>query len=554
MSQNLRRHRFANQMALGIPAGSNFKLGLFVAALQALCAVALMGFSAWLISRAAEQPPVMYLMVAVVCVRAFALGRASFRYGERLLLHNAAFRHMAQLRPRLFAKLIPLAPAGLGANRAEAVTRLVNDVDETQNLALRVLAPVIQAATVVAVTVAYLYFVVPLAALQILLWCLVAIGIALPLSTWLANRANNSQAFERADLNHQTLTLIENIDVLQAYQWLPAQLDTIREVQDKLNRLARQQALSSGLGQSLFLICAALATGGSAYFAALTLVTQDSLPRVMLAVFALVPIAVFDTLNALQPVLGQLRRYRVSANRVLDILDSKPDALIAEPETATNALDHFANLELKYVSAKYPGAAATAVSGLNLQLQPAQTLLLSGPSGAGKSTVANVLLGFLNPVAGEYLINGTPRQTFSGESLRKVIGYQEQNPTIFGGTLRTNLLLAKPAATDSELWAALERVKLASMFEAREGLDTQLGERGFAISGGEAQRVALARMLLADFQVLIFDEPTANVDPETGDALIEDLLALASVELGKSCIFISHDERFESLVDQVVRL
>jgi ATP-binding cassette subfamily C protein CydC len=92
------------------------------------------------------------------------------------------------------------------------------------------------------------------------------------------------------------------------------------------------------------------------------------------------------------------------------------------------------------------------------------------------------------------------------------------------------------------------------MFEAREGLDTQLGERGFAISGGEAQRVALARMLLADFQVLIFDEPTANVDPETGDALIEDLLALASVELGKSCIFISHDERFESLVDQVVRL
>lgn len=547
------KQRLITQLELGVPAGFEFKLGLLVASLQALSAVALMGFSAWLISRAAEQPPVMYLMVAVVAVRGFALGRASFRYVERLLLHNAAFKLMAELRPTLFAKLIPLAPAGLGANRSEVVTRLVNDVDETQNLSLRILSPIFQSGAVLLVTVGYLYFQVPYSALVIMLWCLAAILIALPLSTWLANRTNRSLAQERAMLNDSTMTLIENIDVLQAFGWLPAQLNQINSAQKQLNRAARMQALSAGVGQSLFLICAAFATGGSVYFAAKAQANLLLDPR-MLAVFALVPIAVFDTLTALQPVLGLLQRYRVSANRVLEVLQSEPSPELCEPISATGTPNGFRSLELNKVSIRYPLQNKLAVQNISLQITPGQNLLIAGPSGAGKSSVASVLLGLLNPVDGEYLVNGLPRQLVAGDELRKLVGYQEQNPTIFSGSLRTNLLLAKPEATDADLWQVLERVKLASMFEQRQGLQTELGERGFAISGGEAQRIALARMFLANFAVMIFDEPTSSVDPETAKELVGDLVAIAKADSTRACIFISHDPQFLGLVDNTLRI
>lgn len=533
-------------LRLGLPTGNDFKLGLLMAAFQALSALALMGFSAWLISRASEMPPVMYLNMAIVGVRGFALGRAAFRYAERLLLHNSAFRLMSDLRPRVFAKLIPLAPAGLGANRADTVTRLVTDVDEAQNLSLRILSPVVQAVMVSAATVSYFWITVPAAGMWVLACIIAAVCLALPLASWLATTANSSIAVDRSSLNQRTMVLVENLDVLDSFGWLPEHREGIVQAQHQLTRTSRHQALAAGLSQSLFLVCATLATAGAAYFAGLE-VEQSSLPGVMLAVFALVPVALFDTLTALQPVTGVWQRYRASASRVLDILESTPDSLIAEGSGTANPTS-FTQLKFINLSAKYPGQSSMAVSGVNLTVNAGQNLLITGASGSGKSTIANVLLGFLNPLAGEYLIDGTPSSQVSPDSLRRLIGYQEQSPTIFTGTLRTNLLLAKPDATDDELWQSLRRVKLADTFERREGLDTKLGERGHAISGGEAQRVALARSILADFKVLVFDEPTANVDSETAGELAADLLAIAKNESTRASVFISHDPVFKNAV------
>lgn len=572
MSKQLPKHNQAslkNLLHLGLPAGNDFKLGLLMAALQAISALSLMGFSAWLISRASEMPPVMYLNLAIVGVRGFALGRAAFRYTERLLLHNSAFRLMSDLRPRVFAKLIPLAPAGLGANRADTVTRLVTDVDEAQNLSLRILPPIVQAVMVSAATVGFFWLTVPAAGMWVLACILAAAFLALPLASRLATAANANIAGDRSRLNQRTMSLIENLEVIDSFGWLPEHQEGIVQAQNQLIKVSHRQALAAGVGQSLFLACATFATAGAAYFAGLQVsraaeqgtlpsLIPSAIPGVMLAVFALVPMALFDTLTALQPIAGVWQRYRSGASRVLDILESKPDPLIAEGVGTANP-GTLKSLQLRNVSAKYPGQASMAVSDVNLTVNTGENVLITGASGRGKSTIANLLLGFLNPVAGEYVIDGTPSSEIAPGSLRSLIGYQEQNPTIFTGTLKANLLLAKPDATDEELWKALGRVKLAATFEKREGLETQLGERGHAISGGEAQRVALARSILADFKVLVFDEPTANVDPETAFELAKDLLEIAKSDTSRASVFISHDQIFTSdvfakLVDSTLNI
>ena len=541
------------QFALGVPRERGFALGLVVSGLQAACAVALMAVSAWLISRAAQQPPVLYLQIAVVLVRGFALGRASFRYLERILLHNSAFKMLGTLRPKVFAALIPLAPAGLTTmNRGQTVSRLVTDVDEIQNFALRVLSPLVQSLTVAVLSVVFFAVVSPGSAVVLLLCLLAAFVIAIPISTGLAAAANGTNNSYRRKLAGDTLDLLENLAVLEAYGWSAAMRARIGRSEASLLRIANRQATSAGVGQALLSLLATVATFGSAVLGAQA-VESGALPGVMLAALALVPMAVFDVISASQAVLLSWQRYQESAANLLDLMNTKPDSTILVTD-GTQQLPKFKNLALKNVTASYPGALSPAIDGFELTLSRGETVLLQGPSGGGKSTVANVLLRFLEPTAGQYLINGKSVQGFMADDIRAAVGYIEQRPTIFLGTLRANLLIGNPQATDAQLWRVLERVSLRETFEAREGLDTQLGERGTAVSGGEAQRIALARALLADFSVLIFDEPTSNVDPLVADALLEDLLAIAKANKNRAVLLISHLPQHETLVDRVVRL
>lgn len=531
---------FGELIRLGLPKQKGFKLGLFVSVLQGISAVALMATSAWLISRAAEQPPIMFLNIAVVLVRGFALGRAFFRYTERLVLHNAAFAMLTELRPRLFAKLIPLAPAGLGrANRADTVTKLVNDVDEIQNLPLRVIAPLLQSTAVSLLTVGALAWLNPGSGASLLIALLLAVFVALPVSARASVASNAKAAQIRADLNVASATFVENLEVLQAYGWVEDQLKLVSDAQQETLKLSRDQAITAGLGAGMFSALAAVATAASAYFGGIAVQAQQT-PGVMLAVFALVPLAVFDILQNVQPAIGAWQRYKASANRVHELLtDEVPTELAVSKGSAP--LDQIRSIEVRDLTAKYPGTENPASRPGSFSLHAGQSLLLQGPSGSGKSTTALVLSGLLNPAGGSYLINGEPADSFLAGSVSARIGYLEQTPVVFMGSLRTNLLIAAPETTDTDLWAVLERVNLAETFRAREGLDTELGERGVAISGGEAQRMALARALLANFEVLIFDEPTANVDPATAEQLWADLLGTLKSDNSKMAIFISHE-------------
>ncbi len=541
-----------NLIKLGLPKSKTFGVGLLVSVLQGLSAVALLATSAWLISRAAEHPPVMYLMIAVVGVRGFALGRSAFRYAERIFLHDAAFRMLSTTRPRIFRKLIPFAPAGLGfESRGDILTKIGADTDSLQNLPLRVIAPLVQAGVVALLTVLGVAVLLPSAAIIFLLTVLTAAFIALPISSAVSKQAERKQADTLAKHASKSLDYMEHLDILVAYGWIDSALRELKKIDEVSLVHAKQKALSAGVGQALFSITATLATIGTSYFGAQS-VSQGSQPGVMLAVFVLVPLALFDVFLTLQPVMNSWRIYKASAMRISEIETRNiPDVL--KPGFGTKTLSGFTSLELNDISIAYPTGGAV-LDRVSFKLSAGETLAITGPSGSGKSTLALALVRFLSLQSGSYLINGKLVDEYSEDSIHRTIGLVEQNPNVFLGNVRDNLLLAKQDATDAEIWKVLQKVGLHEIFSLRQGLTTELGDRGVLISGGEAQRLALARALLADFSVIILDEPTANVDQIYGFQLVSELLTAAKEESNRAIVLITHDSNLSSLANQQISL
>ncbi|MFM6939070.1 MAG: amino acid ABC transporter ATP-binding/permease protein, partial [Rhodoluna sp.] len=375
--------------------------------------------------------------------------------------------------------------------------------------------------------------------------------VAVPLSARMSSRADALISPLKAKIAEQSIDLLENQDVYLAYGWMSHQRADFLATDIDLRKAQSRIAVASGLGLSLFSIFGNLAMLSGAWFGA-NAVQEGAVPGAFLAVFMLLPMAVFEVVQAAQPVVSAWRRYRVSAARVGELLNREVP-LALDVESGEVALDSFESLQIRTGSVRYPDSHRQAFSGLELELHRGEVVLLAGESGAGKSSVAMVLARLLNLEAGAFAINGLEVSKYSMESVRSKIVYLEQVPTVFLGDVRANLALAKPGAMDGELIAALEAVGLWGMFSQREGLSTFLGDRGVAISGGEAQRLALARAILASFEVLILDEPTANLDRVTADSLIHDFVEIARVS-GRTILLISHEERYRSLVDREIRL
>ncbi|MEO0027473.1 MAG: thiol reductant exporter subunit CydC, partial [Actinomycetota bacterium] len=328
----------------------------------------------------------------------------------------------------------------------------------------------------------------------------------------------------------------------------PQRLEEIKSTDHRLAAQANRTAVAAGIGQSLVSALSGISVFGMAYFGAKS-VDSGHNPGVTLAVFALLPLAVYEIVQAAQPAISAFNRYRAAAKSLSRFIDHQIPVELDVPEGELT-LDKIQSIELRGVTANYPGG-PSVLRGFNIKLARGEKLLLHGNSGTGKSTIANILVKFLAPSAGEYLINGKPASIFSSDSVRKLIGLIEQNPVIFIGSVRDNLVLANNEAQDSELVKVLVKVGLWQMFVQREGLDTQLGERGVFISGGEAQRLAVARALLANFEVLIMDEPTANVDRATAAPLVKELLEAGS---GKTILLITHDSELGSLTNRSLHL
>jgi ATP-binding cassette subfamily C protein CydC len=525
-------------------------------------AVALLAVSAWLIVRASEQPPVLYLSAAVVGVRFFAISRAVFRYLERLSGHDAALRQLASTRADLIRRLVPLAPDGLArTRRGSMLGALVDDVDDLQNLPLRVVQPLVSSALVAVGAVVLVAFVWWPAALT-LLACLALAALVATLWGWAAGaRAERSIAPLRARLADAVLDHLGSLDVLSAFGAAEQSRARIAAADAALRRAVVRRA---GAQAGTAALVSLLAGVGSiaALAAAAPGISSGMLGGPWLAVVVLVPMAVFEVFAAVPLAAASWRQVRASAERIADAVPASPPAALVHEHVAPTGIapELGDGIRLRGASVRWPDTSVSPVSGsaaapslhdIDLDIRPGERVLVMGSSGAGKTTLAHALVRFLE-TDGAYEVGGRSVHDVAGDDVRLTVGLCEQQPMLFDEDIRQNLLFARETSSDADLEAALDRVGLGSWLRERGGLDARVGERGALVSGGQAQRIALARALLRGFPVLVLDEPTAGVDPAASDLLLADLLG--AVRADQAVVVISHVAVPEGLVDRVVRI
>ncbi|MEE6387215.1 thiol reductant ABC exporter subunit CydC [Microbacterium paraoxydans] len=549
MSETTRSDRVRAVLRLAQPPFRRFLPGLIWGVLSATAAVSLLAVSGWLIVSASIVDSLVPLSIAVVGVRFFAVTRAVTRYLERLSGHDAALRQLATTRSDMVRRLIPLSPAGLGAtDRGQVLAALVDDVENLQNLPLRVVQPLAVSGVVAVGAVGFLAFVSPPAALTLAVCLLVAALAAVGLGWIFGSRAEAAVSARRAEVSAALVDYFGSLDVLLAFGAEAQARERIRVADAALRRVVGRASLAQAVAAGVVSLMAGAASVWALAVAAPGL-AAGAIDAPWLAVAVLVPMVVFEVFGAVPIAAASWRSVRASAERIVDVLPER-----MPPELRTDAgedveVDGVPALTLRGATAHWPGGAA-ALTGIDLDLAPGERVLVSGASGAGKSSLAAALVGFLR-VDGEYRIGDLDAAALSGPSLRRVVGLCEQQPQLFDEDVRQNLLFARDTATDEELLAVLDRVGLAAWVRERGGLDARVGDRGALVSGGQAQRIALARALLRGFPVLVLDEPTAGVDPEASDALLRDLLRATGEQ---SVLLISHVAPPAGTVDRVVRI
>ncbi|MGW7407912.1 thiol reductant ABC exporter subunit CydD [Streptomyces sp. NPDC054833] len=540
----------ARVRALAGPRRGRLALALLLGSLALGSAVGLMATSGWLISRASQQPPVLYLMVAVTATRAFGIGRAVFRYAERLVSHDAVLRMLADTRVAVYRRLERLAPAGLRtARRGDLLSRLVADVDALQDYWLRWLLPAGVAVAVSAGSVAFTAWLVPGAGAALAAGLLAA-GIGVPLLTGaVARRDERRLAPARGDLATRVTDLLTGTAELTVAGALPARTDAARRADGTLTRIASRAATATALGDGLTALISGLTVAATALLGAQA-VAGGRLDGVAMAVVVLIPLAAFEAVLGLPVAVRYRQRVRRSAERVYEILDA-PEP-VREPERPRQAPASPFPVVVKGLAARYSGQHREALTGLDLALEEGRRVAVVGPSGSGKTTLAQVLLRFLDPSAGSYTLAGVDAYALDGDDVRRLVGLCAQDAHLFDSSVRENLLLAKKDATEAELRDALARARLLDWADGLpDGLDTLVGEHGARLSGGQRQRLALARALLADFPVLVLDEPAEHLDLPTADALTADLLAATE---GRTTLLITHRLAGLDAVDEVIVL
>jgi thiol reductant ABC exporter CydC subunit len=454
------------------------------------------------------------------------------------------------MRVTAYRRLERLAPAGLPAFRSgDLVSRLVADVDGIADRWLRVLLPYATAAVAGAGTVCFVALLLPSAALVLAVSLVVAAVVAPWAACVAARQAERRIAPRRGELAVASLDLLRGCAELVAFGAAEAGLERAAAADRALSQAEGRSATGRGIAAAV----TALAAGASVW-ASLVLgvpaVRSGALPGVALAVLVLTPLAAHEVFGALAPAAQQLPRIRGSAARVQAVL-RHPDP-VREPASYRLEPAPPYDLRIEGLSARWDPAGPDVLSGIDLNVPAGRRVAIVGPSGAGKTTLAMVLLRFLDPSAGRVTLAGTDITSLEGDSVRRIVGLCAQDAHVFDTTLGENLRLARRGATDEQVRSALGRAGLLGWVEGLPaGLDTDVGEHGVRLSGGQRQRLSLARVLLADFPVLVLDEPTEHLDEQTADELTTDLLAAAE---GRTILLITHRRAGLDQVDEVVRI
>ncbi len=519
--------------------------------------IALTATSGWLIVAASHRPIILTLLAVIVAVRAFGIARPVLRYVERVRSHDAALDLLARRRVAAYRALVPLTPARLGRrSRNDVLTGAVDDLEDLVFAKVRVLVPVLGSVVAGLLTVVVLGFLVPIGALVLLLVLLGHAGVSTldrrmelgAQQDWLAARARVARVAGLVTSYAGELRGIGAGD--QARGWLT---DAEAALAHSTRRLARARALGVALGHLVTASGTVLAALAAQW--AMTVGLSDAVA----AIVVLAPLAVGDALVGLPDAMGAWARAKGSEARLRTLLEQppavdSPKATAAGYETAPTAPG--LSIELTGVSASWTarsdtpeGSAAAAAERLpgRLHLPPVdlivpagEHLVLTGTNGSGKSTLLAVLARHLDPVSGTYRLGGLDVRQLSLEQVRAQLAVVDDEPHIFASSLRENVRLARPAASDDDLVAALAAAGLRDWFRSLpDGLDTMLGTAAGArgVSGGERARLALARAHVSDRPVVLLDEPVAHLDHATATAVLADLRAAFT---GRTVVLVSH--------------
>lgn len=488
--------------------------------IASLSAIALLGASGYLISRAAELPPVLTLTTAAVMVRMFALSRAGFRYVERLVGHDAAFRGLTQLRVHVYERLERVTPTGLSRfGRGDLLNRLVADVDAAMDIPLRVILPWAQAILVAIATAAFLLWLLPFAAAIIAGLAVVSIGLAPALVNALVRRADQELAPKRAAMQNVVVNSLDAHADLLAFGATKTALETVRQRDAALTRIAQREARSLGLAGGIGLLIQGAAVVLTLWVS-IPAVSAGNVPPVWLAVAAFLPLALFDILNTLPTSATAYQTIRGSASRLMELNDlPNPVDETAQPDILVGA---FSGIRCQGMTAAW--TSQPVVFDIDLVVNRGERVAIVGPSGSGKSTIAAVLMGFLR-YSGSAQVDGVEIRRIDGESLRSNMTLLTQRSHIFDTSIADNVRIGRAQTDDADIREVLDRAQLMSWVDQLpDGINTRVGAFGAATSGGERQRIALARVLLAHRPCVILDEPTEHLDVQTAEDLDRTML------------------------------
>jgi len=511
--------------------------------------IGLMATAAFLIASAALHPSVADLAIPIVGVRFFGISRGAFRYLERYVSHNLTFRLLTHLRVWFYEAVEPLAPARLMQYRSgDLLSRVIADVETLEHFFVRVIAPP-AVATLVGLTMWVFMRQFDLRLAYTLLAFLLLSGVGLPLVVQrLSSHLEQQTVQVRSELHGYLVDGIQGLADLVAFGGETRQFEQIRGLGQTWAATQGRSACISALHSAMGGLLTNLGLW-SVLVVAIPLVSAGRLDGVYLPVLALAALASFEAVSPLPLALQHLAGSLESAHRLFEMIDARPatqDPAGSSPSPADYGLviDH---LQFRYHQDERP-----ALDGISFRLPPGSGLAVVGPSGAGKSTLVHLLLRFWDYTEGQILLGGHDLRMYRAEDVRAMIGVVMQTTHLFNATIRENLLIARPGASDADLIWAAEQAQLHQFVQTLpKGYDTWIGEQGLLLSAGERQRVAIARAFLKNAPILILDEAIANLDSITERRMRQALRALMK---DRTTLIVTHNLRELEEMDEVLVL
>ncbi|MCS2150306.1 heme ABC transporter ATP-binding protein/permease CydC [Scandinavium manionii] len=524
-------------------------LGVVLAIITLLASIGLLTLSGWFLSASAAVgfagAYTFNYMLPAAGVRGAAIIRTAGRYFERLVSHDATFRVLQHLRVFTFSKLLPLSPAGLARFRqGDLLNRVVADVDTLDHLYLRVISPLIGALVVILAVTFGLSFLDLTLALTLGGIMLLTLFLLPPLFYRAGKPTGENLTRLRGEYRQQLTSWLHGQAELTIFGASKRYREQMEQTELSWHEAQRRQSELTALSQALMLLMGAAAVIVMLWMAAGG-VGGNSQPGPLIALFVFCALAAFEALAPVTGAFQHLGQVMASAMRITEL--TRQQAEVTFPETVSEVPQHV-SLTLNNISFTYPQQIQPALANLNLHVNAGEHVAILGRTGCGKSTLLQLLTRAWDPQTGELLLNKQPISSLDEITLRRTMSVVPQRVHLFSATLRDNLLLAAPNATDDALSAVLVRTGLEKLLDDG-GLNSWLGEGGRQLSGGELRRLAIARALLHDAPLMLLDEPTEGLDATTESQILD---LLADVMRDKTVLMVTHRLRGLARFEQII--